>query len=53
MKLKNLTADFQRHNLLGLNEIDDLLMNAGGDGVAINTHNLIANLKKTQQTTFT
>lgn len=46
--MKNLTADFQRHGLLGFDEVDNLLMNTGGDGVAINTHDLIANLK-TQQ----
>lgn len=52
IQVKKLTADFQRHSLLGLDEVDNLLMNAGGDGVAINTHNLITNLKKTQQTTL-
>lgn len=47
--MRNLTADFQRDSLLGLDKINNLLMNAGGDGVAIDAHNLIANLKKTQQ----
>lgn len=50
--MKNLTADFQRDSLLGLDKVNNLLVNAGGDGVAIDAHNLIANLKTTQQTTL-
>lgn len=38
------TPDFERHGLLCLDETDDLLVDAGGDGVSINAHNLITNL---------
>ncbi len=38
------TPDFERHNLLGLDETDNLLVDAGGDGVSIDAHNLITNL---------
>lgn len=38
------TPDFEWHNLLGLDETDDLLVDTGGDGVSIDAHNLIANL---------
>lgn len=38
------TPDFKWHNLLGLDEADDLLVDAGGDGVSVDAHNLITNL---------
>lgn len=50
---QDLTADFQRDSLLGFDEVDDLLVNAGGDGVPIDAYDLIANLRKTQTKTIT
>lgn len=38
------TSDFEGHNLFGLDEVDDLLVDAGGDGVSIDAHNLVTNL---------
>lgn len=39
-----LTSDFEGNNLFGLDETDDLLVDAGGDGVSIDAHDLVANL---------
>lgn len=41
------TPDFDGHDLLSLDEADDLLVDAGGDGIAIDPHNLITHLKIT------
>lgn len=38
------TPDFERYDLLRLDETDDLLVDAGGDGVSVDTHDLITNL---------
>lgn len=38
------TSDFKGHNLFGLDKTDDLLVDAGGDGVSIDAHNLITDL---------
>jgi hypothetical protein len=39
--LASLTSHFDRHSLLGADEIDDLLMCAGGDGISIDPDDLI------------
>lgn len=40
----SLTPHFDGHGLLGSDEVDDLFVSAGGDGVAIDPDDLISNL---------
>lgn len=47
--LASLTSHFDGHSLLGADEVDDLLVGAGGDGVAIDAHNLIPYLGHRQR----
>lgn len=47
--LASLTSHFDGHSLLGADEVDDLLVGAGRDGVAIDPHNLIPYLGHRQR----
>lgn len=47
--LASLTSHFDGHSLLGADEVDDLLVGTGGDGIAIDADDLIPHLGHRQR----